>query len=893
METKTKSMEPSNKHTLELTTYTSFTYCDICKKLLWGVAKQGLTCTKCGMNVHDTCKDSLPSICVPNPEIIKANSSSSSLNGSKNSLSLSTTSSIIKTLQNNNLMMEASQKIHNTKTLVKDKIHQLNSSNEINHIISSQNSNSSSKSNSRDNSKENINNEINRSFNKNSTAGKLVLLSNSDDDSSNTSEITRKNKKKKLNKKKVSLDDKEDNSDTEVIKNDIDLVNTDVNNAMMFSEPENSTKLIRRKKNNDNNDNNDTNSNSDIQQNNNEINIVGNENSENYSKESSIKESNSEDNVEKILNETDNIDKDNDTLSETNISTPSITNFKSSDLTEIIKELPANSNGITQLKTLKSKPSQSEISSIVVTSTSNKNASIDSIINELDLNENETDKKNDNNDNDNNKEKKDSNKKKETVGFKISNSTSEGHEYKKEYSQKSKKKSKSMAALMKTNQVHSKLEELLKNDTFSFQSKLAEVENEPLSLFSTTPKNTIVFATKIGPVFDLQDKFMDILNWKNTSLSFSVYLIYSILCFQPNLILYMPVVSVVLFLTYIYYKRETGNDKNNNRNKEEINKNSNSKKEKEKIKDKDLKTNLNDLLSSLSVKQKANFNPNMVDMKTLQGNIQRLQNMMGSYCSAYDSVVEIWEKLNNTNPLEIRKAIFFSLLGLLGQIILLKFVRIGIIFFILGTFAFFPQFSIFIIWIFTGWLKIALEKFNDIIMRTQNNRSNSKLHSLGKKLIKPIVDNSSDDESNDYPSNSQRARLYSTLENNELKVQKSVENGSTQKVMEGKIFTAIVVENQRWWVGTGFTDLLLHNDPPNYSTNYKEPKEALPSSLDNYPLPPNYRFLPDESWEIEMDHGGDEEGWIYMDNIWRREGPRKITSYTRKRIWKRKASFYS
>jgi len=291
---------------------------------------------------------------------------------------------------------------------------------------------------------------------------------------------------------------------------------------------------------------------------------------------------------------------------------------------------------------------------------------------------------------------------------------------------------------------------------------------------------------------------MDILNWKNTSLSFSVYLIYSILCFQPNLILYIPIVSVILFLAYIYYKRETGNDINKNNDKDETSKNSINKKEKDKerIKDKDLKTNLNDLLSSLSVKQKANFNPNMVDMKTLQGNIQRLQNMMGSYCSAYDSVIEIWEKLNTTNPLEIRKVLFFSLLGLIGQIILLKFVRIGVIFFILGTFAFFPQFSIFIVWIFTGWLKVALEKFNDIIMRTSNSRNNSKLHSFGKKLIKPVSDNSSDSESNDYPSNSQRARLYSTLENNELKVQKSVENGPTQKVMEGKTFTAIVVENQ-------------------------------------------------------------------------------------------------
>ena len=93
----------------------------------------------------------------------------------------------------------------------------------------------------------------------------------------------------------------------------------------------------------------------------------------------------------------------------------------------------------------------------------------------------------------NEKEKESSNedikKKKDLVGFKLTekNSTSDNHENKKE-----KSRSKSMAVLMKTNQIHSMLEQLIKSDTFSFQSKLAEVENEPLSLFSTTPKNTIV-----------------------------------------------------------------------------------------------------------------------------------------------------------------------------------------------------------------------------------------------------------------------------------------------------------------------------------------------------------------------------------------------------------------
>jgi len=291
---------------------------------------------------------------------------------------------------------------------------------------------------------------------------------------------------------------------------------------------------------------------------------------------------------------------------------------------------------------------------------------------------------------------------------------------------------------------------------------------------------------------------MDILNWKNPSRSFCVYLIYSILCFKPNLIIYIPVVSVVLLLAYIYYRKETGKDIKTKNDKEKNNNSNSNSSINKKEKDKDLKTNLNDLFSSLSVKQKAAFNPNMVDMKTLQGNIQRLQNMMGSYCSAYDSVIDIWEKLNTTSPLEIRKALFFGILALIGQIITLKLIRIGIIFFIAGTFAFFPQFSIFIVWVFIGWFKVVLEIFNNIIMKTQNNRGRSKLHHFSKRFIKSSIsnDNSSDSESNEYVVNSQRAHLYSTIENNEMKVQKSDNSSPSQKVMEGKMFTAIVVENQ-------------------------------------------------------------------------------------------------
>jgi len=45
MESSNESIKSIHNHSLILNTYTSFTYCNVCSKLLWGVAKQGYTCT--------------------------------------------------------------------------------------------------------------------------------------------------------------------------------------------------------------------------------------------------------------------------------------------------------------------------------------------------------------------------------------------------------------------------------------------------------------------------------------------------------------------------------------------------------------------------------------------------------------------------------------------------------------------------------------------------------------------------------------------------------------------------------------------------------------------------------------------------------------------------------
>ncbi|KAL9126393.1 MAG: hypothetical protein Q9217_004552 [Psora testacea] len=113
----------------------------------------------------------------------------------------------------------------------------------------------------------------------------------------------------------------------------------------------------------------------------------------------------------------------------------------------------------------------------------------------------------------------------------------------------------------------------------------------------------------------------------------------------------------------------------------------------------------------------------------------------------------------------------------------------------------------------------------------------------------------------------------------------------------GVRFTFVVFENQRRWLGLGWTNSLLAYERAPWTDEHLNPSD----SVDDFQLPEvangsaTWRWVPGSTWQV--DTGGKSkastsaEGWIYYDNKWNdgRRGQDGWGRYTRRRKWYRDA----
>ncbi|KAL7266820.1 hypothetical protein RUND412_010614 [Rhizina undulata] len=124
--------------------------------------------------------------------------------------------------------------------------------------------------------------------------------------------------------------------------------------------------------------------------------------------------------------------------------------------------------------------------------------------------------------------------------------------------------------------------------------------------------------------------------------------------------------------------------------------------------------------------------------------------------------------------------------------------------------------------------------------------------------------------------------------------------GTTTKGSPGIKFTFAIYENQRRWLGVGWTASLFSYERAPWTDEHLQPCE----DPDNFRLPDTpagsgavWRWVEGENWVVEgvkgkgREEDDEEGGWVYYDNKWRdgRRGMDGWGRYTRRRKWIRNA----
>ncbi|ORY07830.1 Pex24p-domain-containing protein [Basidiobolus meristosporus CBS 931.73] len=318
----------------------------------------------------------------------------------------------------------------------------------------------------------------------------------------------------------------------------------------------------------------------------------------------------------------------------------------------------------------------------------------------------------------------------------------------------------------------------------------------PLNLFSTTPKNFAKFVERVGPVATFQDTVVQILTWENTTQSLCVMGVFTFFCLNPKLVFLIPQVVLLSFISKSYFSkiRERANTQ-----------------------------------ASKPSKTPA------VEDKSYSRNMQFIQNSMGMYCEAYDSVVSFYQQINWSDEKETSYILRLTFASTVITLILLYLFPWNYLILAAGLLAFLANSSLFraIVTIITP---MVLTRFHTTF-------------ALASKVLK-----------------------YGRFDPGE------------------DILDVVLFENQRWWAGLGWVTNMLSSERTSWSD---ETGEVPMEPKETFQLQRGQKWE-DAEWSIINDwreSGADEEGWVYTDHYWKNPRAKpSFTSVTRRRMWVRAMS---
>ncbi|KAI3639083.1 hypothetical protein MIR68_002613 [Amoeboaphelidium protococcarum] len=134
-----------------------------------------------------------------------------------------------------------------------------------------------------------------------------------------------------------------------------------------------------------------------------------------------------------------------------------------------------------------------------------------------------------------------------------------------------------------------------------------------LNVFTTLPRNYFRFTMKVGPLASFQDKIEDLFLWKNQSETIAAWLIFTVLCLNPFLIMFIPHVIMLTVLWNNYFVREQRRAR--------------------KMQKKHLQADQVVLDKKKKNLKPSSFKPDDIDYKH---NMQFIQNTMGMYSDVYE-----------------------------------------------------------------------------------------------------------------------------------------------------------------------------------------------------------------------------------------------------------------